>query len=108
MLPWLFVFTGGLLIAVCRPRLYFYPRNAEAFAPVPVNPLREPGDKGKKAAKIAGRGGNHMRRIVALILVATLLAGCSVAPASLGSSAPEGKEIPGLTWESSINQRLTT
>ena len=44
-----------------------------------------------------------MRRIVALILVAALLAGCSVAPASLGSSAPEGKEIPGLIWESSMD-----
>ena len=44
-----------------------------------------------------------MRRIAALILVAALLAGCSVAPASLGSSAPEGKEIPGLIWESSMD-----
>ena len=52
MLPWLFVFTGGLLIAVCRPRLYFFPRKAEAFAPVPVNPLREPGDKGKKLQRL--------------------------------------------------------
>lgn len=49
-----------------------------------------------------------MRRIVALILVATLLAGCSVAPASLGSSAPEGKEIPGLTWESSMELEYAT
>ena len=47
-----FLFTGGLQIAVCRPRLYFYPRNAEAFAPVPVNPLREPGDKGKKLQRL--------------------------------------------------------
>ena len=44
-----------------------------------------------------------MRKIAALILVAALLAGCSVAPASLGSSAPEGKEIPGLIWESSMD-----
>ena len=43
-----------------------------------------------------------MRKIAVLILVAALLAGCSVAPASLGSSAPEGKDIPGLTWESSM------
>ena len=49
-----------------------------------------------------------MRRIVALILVAALLAGCSVAPASLGSSAPEGKEIPGLTWESSMELEYAT
>ena len=49
-----------------------------------------------------------MRRIVALILVATLLAGCSVAPASLGSSAPEGKEIPGLTWESGMELEYAT
>ena len=44
-----------------------------------------------------------MRRIAALILVAALLAGCSVAPASLRSAAPEGKEIPGLIWESSMD-----
>ena len=44
-----------------------------------------------------------MRRIAALILVAALLAGCSVAPASLGSSASEGKELPGLIWESSMD-----
>ena len=49
-----------------------------------------------------------MRRIVTLILVAALLAGCSVAPASLGSSAPEGKEIPGLTWESSMELEYAT
>lgn len=49
-----------------------------------------------------------MRRIVALILVAALLAGCSVAPASLGSSAPEGKELPGLTWESSMELEYAT
>ena len=49
-----------------------------------------------------------MRRIVALILVAALLAGCSVAPASLGSPAPEGKEIPGLTWESSMELEFAT
>ena len=49
-----------------------------------------------------------MRKIVALILVAALLAGCSVAPTSLGSSAPEGKEIPGLTWESSMELEFAT
>ena len=49
-----------------------------------------------------------MRRIAALILVAALLAGCSVAPASLGSSAPEGKEIPGLTWESGMELEYAT
>ena len=49
-----------------------------------------------------------MGKIVALILVAALLAGCSVAPASLGSSAPEGKEIPGLTWESSMELEFAT
>ena len=49
-----------------------------------------------------------MRRIAALILVAALLAGCSVAPASLGSSAPEGKEIPGLTWESGMELEFAT
>ena len=49
-----------------------------------------------------------MRRIAALILVAALLAGCSVAPASLGSSAPEGKEIPGLIWESSMDLEYAT
>ena len=49
-----------------------------------------------------------MRRIAALILVAALLAGCSVAPASLGSSAPEGKEIPGLIWESSMELEYAT
>ena len=43
-----------------------------------------------------------MRRIAALILVAALLAGCSAAPASFGSSAPEGQELPGLTWESGM------
>ena len=49
-----------------------------------------------------------MRKIALLILVAALLAGCSVAPASLGSSAPEGKEIPGLTWESSMELEFAT
>ena len=49
-----------------------------------------------------------MRRIAALILVAALLAGCSAAPASLGSSAPEGKEIPGLTWESGMELEYAT
>lgn len=49
-----------------------------------------------------------MRKIVALILVAALLAGCSVAPASLGSSTPEGKEIPGLTWESGMELEYAT
>ena len=43
-----------------------------------------------------------MRKIALLILVAALLAGCSAAPASLGSSAPEGKEIPGLTDRKSV------
>ena len=49
-----------------------------------------------------------MGKIVALILVAALLAGCSVAPASLGSSAPEGKVIPGLTWESGMELEYAT
>ena len=49
-----------------------------------------------------------MRKIALLILVAALLAGCSVAPASLGSSAPEGKEIPGLTWESGMELEYAT
>ena len=49
-----------------------------------------------------------MRRIAALILVAALLSGCSVAPASLGSSAPEGKELPGLIWESSMELEYAT
>ena len=49
-----------------------------------------------------------MRKIALLILVAALLAGCSVAPASLGSSAPEGNEIPGLTWESSMELEYAT
>ena len=49
-----------------------------------------------------------MKRAVVLILVAILLTGCSVAPASLGSSAPEGKEIPGLTWESGMELEYAT
>ena len=49
-----------------------------------------------------------MRRIAVLILVAALLAGCSAAPAPPGSSAPEGKEIPGLIWESSLELEYAT
>ena len=49
-----------------------------------------------------------MKRAVVLILVAILLTGCSVAPASLGSSAPEGKVIPGLTWESGMELEYAT
>ena len=49
-----------------------------------------------------------MKKAAVLILVVLLLTGCSVAPASLGSSAPEGKEIPGLTWESSMELEFAT
>lgn len=49
-----------------------------------------------------------MKKAAVLILVVILLTGCSVAPASLGSSAPEGKEIPGLTWESSMELEYAT
>ena len=49
-----------------------------------------------------------MKKAAVLILVVLLLTGCSVAPASLGSSAPEGKEIPGLTWESSMELEYAT
>ena len=49
-----------------------------------------------------------MRRIAALILVAALLAGCSATPASLRSAAPEGKEIPGLIWESGMELEYAT
>lgn len=49
-----------------------------------------------------------MKKAALLILVVLLLTGCSVAPASLGSSAPEGKEIPGLTWESSMELEFAT
>ena len=49
-----------------------------------------------------------MKKAAVLILVVILLTGCSVAPASLGSSAPEGKEIPGLTWESGMELEYAT
>ena len=49
-----------------------------------------------------------MKKAAVLILVVILLTGCSVAPASLGSPAPEGKEIPGLTWESSMELEFAT
>lgn len=49
-----------------------------------------------------------MRKIVVLILVAILLTGCSAAPVSLSPSTPEGKEIPGLTWESSMELEYAT
>ena len=49
-----------------------------------------------------------MKKAAVLILVVLLLTGCSVAPASLGSSAPEGKGIPGLTWESSMELEYAT
>lgn len=49
-----------------------------------------------------------MKKAAVLILVVLLLTGCSIAPASLGSSAPEGKEIPGLTWESSMELEFAT
>ena len=49
-----------------------------------------------------------MKKAAVLILVVLLLTGCSVAPASLGSSAPEGKEIPGLTWESGMELEYAT
>ena len=35
-LPWLFALIGGLLIAVCKPLLFFFPQNAETFSPVPA------------------------------------------------------------------------
>lgn len=43
MLPWLFVFTGGLLIAVCGPYLCFS-ANRQIACPVPVSPF---GNRGK-------------------------------------------------------------
>ena len=49
-----FVFIGGLLIAVCRPLLIFFPQNAEASAPVPVSPFGNRGKRKDHAAKIAG------------------------------------------------------
>lgn len=49
-----------------------------------------------------------MRKIVVLILVAILLTGCSAVPVSLGPSTPERKEIPGLTWESSMELEYAT
>ncbi|MDO5325937.1 MAG: ABC transporter substrate-binding protein, partial [Clostridia bacterium] len=49
-----------------------------------------------------------MRKIAVFILVAALLTSCSAAPASLGSAAPEGKEIPGLTWESCMELEYAT
>lgn len=50
-----FVFIGGLLIAVCRPLLIILPQTAETFVPVPVTPLREPGDKEKMLHRLPDR-----------------------------------------------------
>ena len=49
-----------------------------------------------------------MKRAVALILVAILLTGCSAVPSSSEASAPEGKELPGLIWESSMELEYAT
>lgn len=53
-------------------------------------------------------GGKQMKKVIALVLVSLLLAGCSAHPAPSGASAPEGKEIPGLTWESSMELEYAT
>ena len=49
MLPWLFVFTGGLLIAVCGPYLWFFREWADSL-PGSRIPLREPGQRKKYGA----------------------------------------------------------
>ena len=49
-----------------------------------------------------------MRKVAALFLMAAWLVGCSAAPVASGSTAPEGKEIPGLIWESSMEPEYAT
>ena len=49
-----------------------------------------------------------MKKAAVLILVVILLTGCSAVPAFSASSAPEGKELPGLIWESSMELEYAT
>lgn len=49
-----------------------------------------------------------MKKITALILLAFLLAGCSAHPASSEETAPAGKALPGLTWESGMDLEYAT
>ena len=49
-----------------------------------------------------------MRKVAVLFLMAAWLVGCSAAPVASGSTAPEGKEIPGLIWESSMEPEYAT
>lgn len=53
-------------------------------------------------------GGNQMKKAIALILTALLLAGCSASPSPGEASAPGGKAIPGLTWESGMELAYAT
>lgn len=49
-----------------------------------------------------------MKKIVVLILAVILLAGCADTPAVSKPEAPEGKELPGLTWESGMELEYAT
>ena len=49
-----------------------------------------------------------MKKVIVLILIAVMLAGCSAPPAPAEEPAPAGKEISGLTWESSIELEYAT
>ena len=49
-----------------------------------------------------------MKKVTVLVLAAILLMGCFAVPALSESSVPEGKEIPGLTWESSMELEYAT
>lgn len=49
-----------------------------------------------------------MKKVIALMLTALLLAGCSASPSPGEASAPAGKEIPGLTWESGMELEYAT
>lgn len=49
-----------------------------------------------------------MKKIAVLILVVILLAGCSDTSAVSKPETPAGKEIPGLTWESSMELEYAT
>lgn len=49
-----------------------------------------------------------MKKILAILLIALLLTGCGAAPVPGGETTPEGREIPGLTWERRLEPEYAT